>query len=76
MARSLPFLLAVLVVVGCSSARTIEVPAPPIDKTRLSHSQHAQIACETCHRMGERPGSDDHKPCDGCHKQAFLSAPG
>lgn len=76
MARSISFLIAVVLVVGCSSARTTSVPAPPIDKTRLSHSQHGQIACETCHRMGERPGSDDHKPCDGCHKQAFLSEPG
>jgi len=26
--------------------------------------------------MGERPGADDHKPCDECHKEAFLGPPG
>jgi len=26
--------------------------------------------------MDLRPGSDDHKPCDQCHKQAFLAQPG
>jgi hypothetical protein len=76
MARSTPFLLAVALAIGCSSARTVETPAPPLDKTRLSHSQHAQIACEKCHTMGQRPGANDHAPCDQCHKQAFLSAPG
>ncbi len=77
MARSLPFLSLLLAcTIACSSSRTIEAPAPPIDKSRLSHSQHAMVTCEACHKMGERPGSDDHEPCDGCHKQAFLSAPG
>jgi len=49
---------------------------PPLDKTRLSHSQHAQIACVSCHQGERRPGSDEHKPCDDCHKQAFLEPPG
>ena len=76
MARSLPFLIAVAFVIGCSPARTLETPAPPLDKSRLSHSQHAQIRCESCHRMGERPGQSDHEPCDECHKEAFLTTPG
>lgn len=62
--------------IGCSPSRTLETPAPPIDTTRLSHAQHAQVTCERCHRMGTRPGADDHKPCDECHKEAFLSPPG
>ena len=46
-------------------ARTIETPAPPIDKTRLSHAQHAQIEVRArVTRMGKRPGADDHAPCD------------
>jgi hypothetical protein len=76
MARSTWFLITVVLLIGCSSARTIEAPAPPIDKSRLSHSQHAQIKCEACHIGDKRPGASDHKPCDDCHKQAFLSAPG
>lgn len=76
MALPKTFLIAIVVTIGCSSARTVEVPAPPIDKTRLSHSQHAQIQCESCHRMGQRPGADDHAPCDDCHREAFLAAPG
>ena len=68
--------VAIVAAIGCSSARTVETPAPPVDKTRLSHSQHAAIKCESCHRMGERPGANDHAPCDECHKQAFLSPPG
>jgi hypothetical protein len=68
--------IAMAIVIGCSSSRTVEVPAPPVDRTRLSHAQHAAIACESCHRNGQRPGSDNHAPCDDCHKQAFLVAPG
>ncbi|HSD90893.1 MAG TPA: cytochrome c3 family protein [Kofleriaceae bacterium] len=62
-------------VLGCSQQRTLEAPAPPIDKTRLSHSQHAQITCVECHRDDVRPGADDHAPCDRCHKDAFLGKP-
>ena len=71
------FLFAIALAIGCSSARTIEEPAPPTDPTRLSHSQHASIVkCESCHRSGQRPGTDNHAPCDECHKEAFLSQPG
>ncbi len=64
-----------LVIAGCAPQRKTDAPAPPIDKTRLSHGQHAQIACTSCHTMGNRPGHD-HKPCDDCHKEAFLAKPG
>lgn len=67
---------AIVLAIGCSSRPTLEAPAPPIDRTRLSHAQHTAVACEACHRMGERPGAADHAPCDTCHKQAFLSPPG
>ncbi|HSN29483.1 MAG TPA: hypothetical protein VLT45_24515, partial [Kofleriaceae bacterium] len=54
-----------------------DAPLPPHDPTRISHSQHAQVAtCTDCHRMGTRPGSQDHAPCDRCHRQAFLEKPG
>jgi hypothetical protein len=69
-------IVVALCTIGCSSARSVEPPAPPVDKTRLSHAQHAAIKCESCHRMGQRPGANDHAPCDDCHKQAFLSPPG
>jgi hypothetical protein len=69
-------LLALLVVVlGCTPPRAADAPLPPIDKTRLSHAQHAGIACTDCHQMGMRPGHD-HKPCDTCHRGAFLAKPG
>lgn len=68
-------LAVVAVWIGCAPPRTTEAPAPPIDKTRLSHDQHAQIACVACHVTGVRPGHD-HKPCDDCHKAAFLAKPG
>ena len=70
--------LVVLVVLAtaCSSQRVIEPPLPGRDPTRLSHEQHAKIACGDCHTTGKRPGSDDHKPCDKCHAQAFLAQPG
>jgi hypothetical protein len=68
--------IATLAALGCTPPRPADAPAPPIDRTRLSHGQHAHIPCTSCHVMGKRPGSDDHKPCDDCHKAAFLAAPG
>ena len=78
MARTAHFIVVAVIAfaIGCSQSRTIETPAPPIDKTRLSHSQHAQVKCILCHRGEERPGTQDHAPCDDCHKQAFLTKPG
>lgn len=74
-ARVIPWLLALLAV-ACTPPRAVDAPAPPVDPTRLSHAQHAAIACADCHEMGTRPGSHDHAPCDTCHRQAFLGAPG
>ena len=65
-----------IVLVACSPARVPEAPLLPQDPTRLSHSQHAQVACTECHQMGTRPGSQDHAPCDRCHRDAFLGKPG
>jgi hypothetical protein len=67
----------VLIVFACGSSRRAEVPMPPMDPTRLSHEQHAQIPCVGCHRSGERPGADQHRPCDdgACHRSAFLKPP-
>jgi hypothetical protein len=62
--------------VACSPPRVAEVPLPATDPTRLRHETHAKLACIECHKMGTRPGSDDHKPCDGCHREAFLAQPG
>jgi hypothetical protein len=64
--------------VACTPPRTIDVPAPPIDPTRMSHDHHAQISCINCHRGNNRPGSDEHKPCDdgACHRKEFLAPPG
>jgi hypothetical protein len=65
-------------VVGCTPPRIRDAPVPAVDKTRLSHPQHAQIGCVECHRMGSRPGSDDHQPCDrgNCHQKEFHEPPG
>jgi hypothetical protein len=70
--------LCAALIAACSSSRRTDVPAPPIDPTRLSHERHAQIPCGGCHRTSARPGADDHKPCDdgACHKKEFLGLPG
>jgi hypothetical protein len=64
-----------VVFAACTPPRVADAPAPPIDKTRMSHAQHASIDCTSCHTTGERPGHD-HKPCDRCHQAAFMAAPG
>jgi hypothetical protein len=71
-------LVAACVVAACGNARTAELPAPAFDPTRISHEQHAQIACVRCHAPTGRPGKSDHAPCDegACHEQAFLAPPG
>jgi len=63
---------------ACGQARRAEAPPPPQDPTRLSHTRHAQIPCEGCHRANARPGADDHRPCDdgACHRKDFLLPPG
>ncbi|MGE0872808.1 MAG: cytochrome c3 family protein [Kofleriaceae bacterium] len=63
---------------ACSRARRADAPAPPTDPTRLSHVQHAQVPCVGCHRSEDRPGADDHRPCDdgACHRDDFLKPPG
>lgn len=65
-------------VAACAPPRTVDVPLPPLDKTRLSHEQHGQLPCGGCHRSDVRPGADDHKPCDdgACHRPDFLAPPG
>lgn len=75
------FLLIALVALGfvaCSQQRATELPLPPTDPSRLSHPQHAQIACGACHRPQKRPGADEHRPCDdaACHAKEFLAQPG
>jgi hypothetical protein len=69
------YIAMALALAACSSPRAAEAPAPPIDPTRLSHVVHAAIPCVQCH-SGLRPGSNDHKPCDTCHREAFLAPPG
>src|SRR5262249_3559427 len=66
----------ICVLAACSPPRIAEAPLPPNDPTRISHPVHAKVACIACHTMGKRPGSEDHKPCDDCHHQAFLTTPG
>ena len=64
-----------LALAACNSTRVAEAPVPPIDPGRLSHSVHAAIPCVACHDA-PRPGANDHKPCDGCHRAAFFAPPG
>ena len=66
----------VVFAMACSQQRAVGEPLPARDPSRLSHEHHAQVACVECHTMGARPGSNDHKPCDRCHAQAFVSQPG
>jgi hypothetical protein len=62
---------------ACTPPRTASAPIPAVDASRISHAQHAQIACLDCHRGSARPGADDHAPCDNaaCHRRDFLAAP-
>src|SRR5439155_17267607 len=62
---------------ACTPQRGIDAPQPAHDDTRISHAQHARLACDGCHRGAVRPGSDDHRPCDdgACHRADFLGAP-
>lgn len=69
------YIAVVLALAACSTPRIAEAPEPPTDPSRLSHALHAAIACASCHD-GPRPGSNDHKPCDGCHRAAFVAPPG
>jgi hypothetical protein len=71
------FVLAMVALVACTPPRANELTMPPIDPTRMSHDQHAQIPCTSCHRANKRPGADDHKPCDdpACHRKEFLAKP-
>ena len=41
---------------ACSPQRTSDAPLPPMDPSRLSHAQHAQLPCVGCHRSEARPG--------------------
>ncbi len=81
MRTQLVIVIAALIVAcssACSSGRRTEQPLPPLDPTRLSHERHAQLPCDKCHTSGERPGADDHRPCDdgACHRPEFLGPPG
>lgn len=78
MALACALVIAAYAIAACAQARRAQAPLPPFDPTRLSHAQHAQIPCEGCHRGTERPGKDDHKPCDdgACHRKEFLAPPG
>ena len=72
-------LLVFVFLIACTPKKRADEPLPPIDPTRLSHEQHAQVPCTNCHRSGEkRPGISDHRPCDdpACHRKEFLSPPG
>jgi hypothetical protein len=77
--RAQLLIIATLLVMACTGTRRPDEPLPPIDPTRLSHAQHAQIPCGNCHRNSEpRPGADEHRPCDdgACHRKEFLAPPG
>jgi hypothetical protein len=69
-------LLLLVLVAGCSQRHVVDAPLPATDPTRLSHEQHAQVPCVSCHRSDARPGKNDHAPCDTCHAKDFLGAPG
>ena len=71
------WIAVVALVAACTPPRQVEAPPPARDATRISHPRHAQVACEACHRGAARPGSDDHRPCDGgaCHRADFHGAP-
>jgi hypothetical protein len=77
MPTQLAILVAVALAAGCAPQRKIDARLPALDDTRLSHRQHAAVACSECHRGAARPGTDEHRPCDdgACHRKAFTAAP-
>lgn len=70
-------ILVFVVAFGACSPKRSDAPAPPVDPTRMSHERHAQMACQVCHREGQRPGQNAHQPCDdgACHRKEFLAPP-
>ncbi|HEX3758459.1 MAG TPA: cytochrome c3 family protein [Kofleriaceae bacterium] len=77
MPRHLVIAVVVVLAAACTPQRGAEAPQPAHDDSRISHPQHARIACEACHRGTARPGGDQHRPCDdgACHRADFLGAP-
>jgi hypothetical protein len=77
-------LAALTALAGCRG-RSGAPAAAPAEPDRFPHRAHGTLACVDCHALpdvlGGRPaipGAADHQPCDrsGCHREAFLAAPG
>jgi hypothetical protein len=75
-------------VAGCSSAKRpveAELKKPVISTRAFRHEVHLQAAleltCASCHVPKDgwdtgRPGSNDHAPCDSCHREKFATQEG
>src|SRR5688572_17075879 len=65
---------------------------PPVDTDRFPHAKHTgeiknsqgkALGCADCHDAASvlagkvsRPGTNQHAPCDDCHKDEFAKPPG
>lgn len=66
---------------GASSAQA-HVPPANADFSKFTHTNamHSRLPCLLCHRretnaaVPQRPGSNGHMPCAGCHSQQFADS--
>ncbi len=89
--RRSTFLLA-LVLWGCPPASQVKEAPGQMATATFRHADHVglekqegggALGCGDCHHstvengyVAARPGSEDHAPCDTCHRQVFYAAPG
>jgi len=77
---------AIAAIGACRGGHAGTPETTPADEAgRFPHGSHAGLACVDCHALSAVlagrpavPGAADHQPCDrsGCHREAFLRAPG
>jgi hypothetical protein len=69
---------------GCAAPAQRSPKALALAPTAFDHSEHSgQTPCTGCHGLADpatgrltRPGSNQHAPCDSCHKKEFFKQPG
>jgi hypothetical protein len=74
-----------LVVVGCAAPTARAPTQRRVAPSAFDHALHAsgQSRCVDCHGLADlstgrltRPGTDQHAPCDKCHRAKFFQPPG
>ena len=76
--RRIAYLAIVLALGACRTRRPRAADEMRDELDRFPHAAHATLGCRECHGAdgNDRPGANDHAPCDRCHAAAFQTAPG